>query len=133
MPFIFVYGTLRADEVNDIRCTASRHGLPEPGSRGWGTVAGVLYDFGDYPGLVPDTGATLVLGEVYEIDLLLIPVLDMIEEVYPGRPSLFLRTVLTVCCDDGPIDCIVYPVQADAVGAMSRIDSGDWVRYRLMR
>ncbi|HVK52722.1 MAG TPA: gamma-glutamylcyclotransferase family protein [Pseudoxanthomonas sp.] len=133
MPYIFVYGTLRADEVNDIHRAAARHGLPAPRAMGQGSVSGALYDFGDYPGLVPDAAAASVIGEVYEIDAQLIPVLDDIEEIHPGRPSLFLRTALLVRCGDAFIDCIVYPVHAEAVGAALRIAEGDWVRHRLTR
>ncbi|WP_428853044.1 gamma-glutamylcyclotransferase family protein [Imbroritus primus] len=133
MPFIFVYGTLRTGESNDIHRAAARHSLPAPTLIGAGTVRGELVDMGDYPGLIPDTTASPVSGEVYEIDATLIPVLDAIEEVYPGRLSLFLRTVLPVQCGEASIDCIVYPVHADAVALATRIAGGDWIRHRLAR
>lgn len=133
MSFIFVYGTLRSGEANDIHRAAVAHRLPVPLLLGPGTVRGVLVDLGDYPGLIPNTAAGPVLGEVYEIDPRLIPVLDAIEEVYPGRPSLFLRTVLPVQCGKTSIDCIVYPVHADAVALTIQIAGGDWVRHRLAR
>ncbi|KNH03982.1 hypothetical protein BRCH_04261 [Candidatus Burkholderia brachyanthoides] len=78
-----VYGTLRAGEINDINraAGADRHGLR----------TGRLFDFGSYPGLVLDEHGAPVRGDVYQIEDALVPVLDEIEEVYPGVEGLFPR------------------------------------------
>jgi gamma-glutamylcyclotransferase (GGCT)/AIG2-like uncharacterized protein YtfP len=44
---VFVYGTLRAGEVNDIRAAATRHGIAPPTLIGTASVRGRLFDFGD--------------------------------------------------------------------------------------
>ena len=64
---VFVYGTLRRGEQRDINLLT-----PAPRWLGSASVEGVLYDLGEYPGLVlgrePVPGQTKVKGEVYEID-----------------------------------------------------------------
>lgn len=130
---VFVYGTLRADEINDIRRAAERHGVAAPRWLGKACVRGRLYDFGSYPGFVPDADADVVHGDVYAIDDALLPVLDEIEEVYPGRPGLFLRDTTTVELNGDALECIFYPVDASAVSDRARIDCGDWVEHRRSR
>jgi len=133
MPRVFVYGTLRAGEVNDLNRAAARHGIAAPMLIGTGVLAGRLYDFGTYPGLVPDAAAGPVTGDLYDIPDALLPVLDEIEEVYPGQATLFLRESCIVDCNGAPIECLLYPVADAAVAGLARIDSGDWVAYRKAR
>ncbi|AQV94478.1 gamma-glutamylcyclotransferase [Cupriavidus necator] len=130
MPRVFVYGTLRAGEVNDLNAAAQRHGIAAPTLLGTGTVAGRLYDFGTYPGLVLDAGSGQVVGDIYEIPDALLPVLDEIEEVYPGQAALFVREEQAVLHNGQPVACLLYPVAESAVATLPRIDSGDWVAYR---
>jgi gamma-glutamylcyclotransferase (GGCT)/AIG2-like uncharacterized protein YtfP len=131
---VFVYGTLRAGEANDIHLAARRHGVAEPVLTGTGHVRGRLYDFGTYPGLVLDPEATPVRGDVYQVDAALIPVLDEIEDVFPGVEGLFRsgRIDITVDSEGGGqvIDCLIYPVGDNAVAGLTRIEEGDWVAYR---
>jgi len=134
MALVFVYGTLRAGEVNDLNTAARRHGIAVPQWLGSGTVAGRLYDFGSHPGLVPDAGAGPVLGDIYAIDEALVPVLDEIEEIYPGQATLFVRTEMPVSRADGELlSCLIYPVDANAVVSLPHIEGGDWVAYRKAR
>ncbi|UDM51796.1 gamma-glutamylcyclotransferase [Cupriavidus sp. MP-37] len=133
MPRVFVYGTLRAGEVNDLNAAARRHGIAAPTLLGTAAVAGRLYDFGTYPGLVPDAGGGPVVGDIYEIAEALLPVLDEIEEVYPGQATLFVREEQAVQLDGQPVACLLYPVADAAVATLPRIDSGDWVAYRRAR
>jgi gamma-glutamylcyclotransferase (GGCT)/AIG2-like uncharacterized protein YtfP len=134
MQHVFVYGTLRAGEANDIHRAASRHGIAEPMLVGVGHTRGRLYDFGAYPGLVLDPDAGPVRGDVYRIDAALIPVLDEIEEVFPGIEGLFRSVRIQIMVNnDGrkqPIDCLVYPVGEHVVAGLTRIEEGDWVAYR---
>jgi gamma-glutamylcyclotransferase (GGCT)/AIG2-like uncharacterized protein YtfP len=131
---VFVYGTLRAGEANDIHLAASRHGIADPALMGIGHVNGRLYDFGSYPGLVLDPGADPVRGDIYRIDAALIPVLDEIEEVFPGVEGLFRSARIDVSLnhdgDEQVIDCLIYPVGENAVAGLTRIEQGDWVAYR---
>jgi gamma-glutamylcyclotransferase (GGCT)/AIG2-like uncharacterized protein YtfP len=130
---VFIYGTLRANEINDIHCTAERSGVAEPRWLGNASVRGRLYDFGPYPGLVPDAGPDVVYGDVYAIDDVLLSVLDEIEEVYPGRPGLFLRDTLAIDLDGVPLDCVFYPIEASLAAGRARIECGDWVAHRRNR
>jgi gamma-glutamylcyclotransferase (GGCT)/AIG2-like uncharacterized protein YtfP len=133
MRYVFVYGTLRAGEINDIGRAAARHGIEAPRLVGTAAVRGRLYDFGAYPGLVLDAAAGPVRGDVYEIDDALVPVLDEIEEVYPGVEGLFKSREVTVVADGRNVTCLYYPVDAESVAGVPRIAIGDWVEYRLAR
>lgn len=133
MPKVFVYGTLRAGEVNDLNTAAHRHGIAAPTLLGTGTIAGRLYDFGTYPGLVLDPTASPAVGDIYDVPEALLPVLDEIEEVYPGQASLFVREEQAVLHQGQPVDCLLYPVADAAVTGLPCINSGDWVAYRKAR
>ncbi len=133
MPLVFVYGTLRAGEINDLNAAARRHGIAAPRLVGSGYVSGRLYDFGSYPGYVPAPEGGRVVGDIYEIDPALVPVLDEIEEVYPGQASLFVRVEHPVECPDGAVSCLLYPVGEHAVAGLPAIPDGDWIRYRRAR
>jgi len=152
--YVFVYGTLRRGEINDIALAAARQGLPVPRLAGLAGVPGVLYDFGDWPGLADDAQAPPVAGEVYEIDPRLLPVLDEIEEYAPGRDCLFVRRRVTLALDApagsaetpagragkeaagdgaGRVDCWYYPIDLRLAGRAQRTQARDWVAYRLER
>ncbi|PTB19912.1 gamma-glutamylcyclotransferase [Trinickia symbiotica] len=133
MRYVFVYGTLRAGEINDIERAAARHGIEAPRLVGTAAIRGRLYDFGAYPGLVLDAAAGPVRGDVYEIDDALVPVLDEIEEVYPGVDGLFKSREVTVAADGRNVTCLYYRVDAESVAGLPRIAIGDWVEYRLAR
>lgn len=133
MRYVFVYGTLRAGEVNDIGQAATRSRLAAPRLIGGASVPGRLYDFGNYPGLVPDSAGGLVHGDVYEIDEVLVSVLDEIEEVYPGVEGLFRSREISVVVDGHALQCLFYSVGAESVVGLPRIENGDWVAYRLAR
>ncbi|CAG2139813.1 gamma-glutamylcyclotransferase family protein [Ralstonia mannitolilytica] len=130
---VFVYGTLRAGEANDLRVAAAARGIPEPELLGSASLHGRLYDFGAYPGLVLDPTGTAVRGDIYRIDAALVPVLDEIEEVYPGGDALFVRENHAVVLGGSTVDCIVYPVSAQHVAGRPVITGGDWVAHRLAR
>ena len=130
MQKVFVYGTLRAGEVNDIGAAAARHDIAAPTWLGATSVRGRLFDFGSYPGLVVDAGGVPVRGDVYEVDDALVAVLDEIEAVYPGVEGLFRARQLTIDVGGTPLDCLIYPVAADAVKGLPEIASGDWVEHR---
>jgi gamma-glutamylcyclotransferase (GGCT)/AIG2-like uncharacterized protein YtfP len=137
MQYVFVYGTLRAGESNDINRAAERNGIAAPVLIGSGHINGRLYDFDAYPGLVLDSAAGPVHGDIYRIDETLVPVLDEIEDIVPGVIGLYRSERLQVRVEvDGRaqvIDCLVYPVSEDAVEGLPRIDNGDWLVYRRAR
>ncbi|VVE24199.1 gamma-glutamylcyclotransferase family protein [Pandoraea terrigena] len=137
--YVFVYGTLRAGEINDVTYAAERHGIEAPVYVGTTSLGGRLYDFGDYPGMVFDAAAGdghivgRVTGDVYRIAAALVPVLDEIEAVYPGEAGLFVRELHDVACEGATYPCIVYPVSESAVSQLPQIAGGDWVSYRHAR
>jgi gamma-glutamylcyclotransferase (GGCT)/AIG2-like uncharacterized protein YtfP len=137
MQHVFVYGTLRAGETNDINSAAEKHGIALPQLIGAAYVQGRLFDFGNYPGLVLDAGGAPIRGDVYLIEDALIPVLDEIEEVYPGVEGLFRphRFHVDVVLQNAQtrLDCLIYPVGETAVTGLQRIESGDWVKHRATR
>lgn len=133
MKYVFIYGTLRAGEINDIGGAAARHGIAAPQFVGRAAVAGRLYDFGDYPGLVQDEAAGPVRGDVYAIEDALVPVLDAIEGVQAGVDSLFKSRAISVPVAGRMLACFFYPVEHASVEGRPRIEAGDWISYRLAR
>jgi len=137
MQHVFVYGTLRAGEVNDINRAAQRHAMAAPQWIGAAHVRGRLFDFGAYPGLVLDEAGAPIRGDVYWIEDALVPVLDEIEEVYPGVEGLFrshrVHVEVEMEGEATHVDCLMYPVTASAVQGLPRIEGGDWVTHRAAR
>jgi gamma-glutamylcyclotransferase (GGCT)/AIG2-like uncharacterized protein YtfP len=130
MQNVFVYGTLRAGEINDIGAAATLYDITAPTLIGSATLRGRLFDFGAYPGFVPDDAGIHVRGDVYEIHDDLVAVLDEIEQVYPGVEGLFVPRHVTVEVEGTPMTCRYYPVQRDAVKGLPEIHCGDWVTHR---
>lgn len=130
---VFVYGTLRAGESNDIARAAARHRIAEPLRLGQATVRGRLIDFGAYPGLIADPAGMPVLGEVYRIAPALVPVLDEIEEIVPGRAGMFLRRALRVDIEGRQLDAFYYPIDASFAAGGIPTDANDWIAYRKAR
>ena len=124
---VFVYGTLRQGEARDIN---RLH--PAPRRLGTARVAGMLYNLGQYPGLLTgDVGS--VHGEVYEISAELERLLDQIEEVWPQPSGEYIKRerVLRLDQTHEEIRCIVYEVSADRLADALLIAGGDWVVFRL--
>jgi gamma-glutamylcyclotransferase (GGCT)/AIG2-like uncharacterized protein YtfP len=130
---VFVYGTLRAGEINDISVVASKHDISAPALIGTATLVGRLYDFGAYPGLVIDSNGVPVVDEVYEVGDALVPVLDEIERVYPGVEGLFCAREAMIVVGGTTLPCRLYPVSKKVVTGLTEIRSGDWVAYRRTR
>lgn len=134
--YVFVYGTLRAGEINDLAQAAARRGLPPARHVGAATVPGMLVDFGDWPGLLPVADGRRVLGDIYEVDPALVALMDEIEEYAPGRPGCFVRRpVLARPLAPGaaPVACQYYPIDPAWRGTAADIDGDDWVAYRQAR
>lgn len=136
---VFVYGTLRRGESNDIGRLR-----PAPVWVGMARVRGSLFDLGPYPGLclessgpAPDGGQHGdVSGEVYRITPEIEAVLDRIEEVAPEPSGEYLRRTVRVqllAARPSVLECLVYELAADRVYGRTRIPVGDWVAWRLQR
>lgn len=147
---VFVYGTLRRGEVNDINRLR-----PPARYLGFGRLAGALYQLGWYPGLrLAASGegqGAPVVGEVYEIDPLLEPQLDAIEEIRGEAEDEYRKVLVTVelladpnavgpvgasreagnlgdCAGTSSVRALVYEVQWHRIQGAPRIASGDWLR-----
>ena len=138
---VFVYGTLRRGEQRDINLLK-----PAPHWMGRASVAGVLYDLGDYPGLRLCTSPTAqqrVEGEVYEISHELERLLDEIEEVSVQPAAEYVRRHVVVQllrqaqtqgdATTTGLNCLVYEVAHDRIVRCPVIADGDWVSYRQQR
>ncbi len=123
---VFVYGTLRRGDVRDITCLR-----PAPQFIGMGSVAGVLYDLGPYPGAVLG-GAGRVAGEVYAISAGLERLLDEIEEVWPQQSGEYSKREVAVQMDDAAAGdvrwCLVYEINPERLAGCPVITGGDWRR-----
>ena len=126
---VFVYGTLRRGDDNDITRL-----LPAPRLVGHAHVAGTLHHLGAYPGIVLG-GPGRVLGEVYAITPALEATLDEIECLYSERTDEYFKRAIyiDVQLPGGAIErvrCICYEYNRARVGEAPVIASGDWVRDR---
>ncbi|HSV54561.1 MAG TPA: gamma-glutamylcyclotransferase family protein [Burkholderiaceae bacterium] len=121
---VFVYGTLRRGDDNDITKLQ-----PAPRFVGPAAIAGTMYHLGGYPGVVLG-GSGTVVGEVYAIEPALERVLDEIEELYPQQTDEYFKR--SVCVEVGAqrIDCMVYEINPRYAAGARTIPGGDWVRGR---
>lgn len=131
--YVFVYGTLRSGEINDLAVAAGRRGLPQPRYVGKAAVHGTLYDFGDWPGLVEDAAGPAIGGDVYEIDQALLALMDEIEEYDPDGGSCFVRRQARLAVGNQDLDCFYYPIDPGHIGTAIRLDGTDWILHRRQR
>ena len=128
---VFVYGTLRGGEANDVNRLA-----PAPRFLGFGVVEGGLFDFGRHPGIVLRDGASRVLGEIYACAPELVRTLDDIELHYPEQPGLYRQAWRDVACAGRAVRCLVYELTDEGVSSLGRFPPAelvDWVSWRLSR
>ncbi|MFN4361786.1 MAG: gamma-glutamylcyclotransferase [Hylemonella sp.] len=119
---VFVYGTLRRGEANDIN---RLH--PPPQFLGQARIHGALYDLGPYPGVILG-GEGWVLGEVYAISAALEQQLDVIEEIAPAPSGEYARRHLEVEVAGRLLRCLVYEIHPARVHGRARIPGGDWLQ-----
>lgn len=122
MRHVFVYGTLRRGEVNDIN-----HQLPAPQFIGDSSVAGSLYPLGWYPGLVLG-GPGRVVGEVYAVSPDLETRLDEIEGLLPEPSGEYIKRELAFEVQGRSLDCFVYEIAPALVSHLVPMAEGDWLR-----
>lgn len=135
--YVFVYGTLRAGEINDLAQAAARRALPPARHLGAATVPGALVDFGDWPGLVPVRDGRRVRGDIYAVCPALLALMDEIEEYAPGRPGCFVRRPVLARPLAPPgaaaVACQSYPIDPAWRGAAPDVAADDWIAYRQAR
>lgn len=124
--FVFIYGTLRRGERNDITQLK-----PEPCYVGHAALAGTLYHLGAYPGLLlagANSAATDVVGEVYAIAPALEARLDEIEGILPQGGGEYAKRECLVELAGQLIACLVYEINPERLHGRPVIADGDWVR-----
>ena len=124
---VFVYGTLRCGDDNDITRLK-----PEPVFVGSAVITGTLYDLGAYPGIRLD-GEGLVQGEVYAIAPELEVQLDEIEELYPQQRDEYFKRIVPVAVQERTFACIVYEINPKYVVGRAILPGGDWARERRLK
>jgi gamma-glutamylcyclotransferase (GGCT)/AIG2-like uncharacterized protein YtfP len=120
---VAVYGSLRTG--------CSLPNQPDLASRlrplGRCVIGGLLYDLGDYPGLVPGDGR--VVGELYEPrDAAVLELLDLYEQYDPLHPSRSEYVRRAVRLIEPPVDAWVYYFVGDTRGR-SRVSCADWLDH----
>jgi gamma-glutamylcyclotransferase (GGCT)/AIG2-like uncharacterized protein YtfP len=124
---IFVYGTLRKDARGQVLSPLCRGW----DFRGYGTVPGVLYDFGAYPGAVPtDDTARRIRGELYLLPnpAEMLPPIDRYEgcSEEDDRPHEFERELVDVDLEDGSVErAWIYWYRPEPLGRL--LGSGDYL------
>ena len=128
-PFhVFVYGTLRRGQSNDITLLE-----PAPEFVAEASVGGVLYCMGWYPGLVLSREGE-VRGEVYRIDALLERELDQIEGLLPEPTGEYFKRTITVAAGGQNLECLLYEVNPSFLeGGMEKLAEGDWCLFHAAR
>jgi gamma-glutamylcyclotransferase (GGCT)/AIG2-like uncharacterized protein YtfP len=120
--FVFVYGTLRKGQRNDINFFH-----PQPHYIGTAWVKGQLYSRGWYPGIRLN-GEQAVTGEVYKVSAQVLVQLDTLEEVAPVPSGEYQRVQVEVDCAGHKLVCEIYELSADFAAQSTVIDEGDWVK-----
>ena len=127
MRYVFVYGTLRRGEANEI--TQLR---PTPIWVGYGAIAGTMFHIDSYPGVALG-GTTPVVGEVYGVEPALEARMDQIETEFPGRPDEYIKREVQITVEGKAFDCFMYEMVAKYTVGMPIIASGDWAKDKEAR
>jgi len=122
--YVFVYGTLRKGDDNDITRL-------QPATRyiGEGFTAGTMYHLGRYPGVVLG-GSGEVRGEVYAITPELEVILDEIESIYPQQSDEYFKRAIRVAVQGQVLDCLVYEINPRYAEGKPVMAGGDWCKGR---
>jgi gamma-glutamylcyclotransferase (GGCT)/AIG2-like uncharacterized protein YtfP len=125
--YLFAYGTLQPGLAPTKIARVAAKLLPV----GEGSVRGVLYDLGGYPGAVADPNAnSKILGTVMELpeDDGLLARLDAYEGFNPQSPatSEYIRELQVVeLKTGGTVECWFYRYNRKPKDA-DRVESGEW-------
>jgi gamma-glutamylcyclotransferase (GGCT)/AIG2-like uncharacterized protein YtfP len=121
--FVFVYGTLRKGQRNDINLYQ-----PQPLYIGSAMVKGQLFSRGWYPGIRLG-GEQSVVGEVYQVSAQLLAQLDILEEVAPVPSGEYQRIQIGVECAGQQLGCDIYELSEFCAAQSTPIEEGDWVKF----
>lgn len=126
---LFVYGTLRRGSPHPMRAVLERQTVWEGPAR----MAGLLYDAGTYPGLVPDPlKRNWVVGDLYRVREpdTLFPMLDEYEGCGAEETHPEYRRVrrLAHAGRRAPCPAWVYVYDRPVTG-LARVTSGDYWKH----
>lgn len=116
---IFIYGSLRRGSVASMSIR-----FPHSQFVTEAKVNGRLYDLGDFPGLLLDESASTVVGEVYEVDGVILKDLDDFE-----RSSNYVRKQVEASLGEDKKMCWTYEPNPEFYSLSTLIKSGDWIEY----
>ncbi len=112
---LFVYGTLRSGGSNHHLLKTATVVAKDICLCGY-----AMYNFGPYPFVEPSAEAeSMIYGEIYEIPLELLPILDRLEDI---EHELYERIY------DSRIEAWLYVSGKNAPHNLPKIKSGDWFR-----
>ena len=116
---VFVYGSLKRGNASEMSVR-----FPDATYLAEGRVHGRLYDLGAYPGLLLDGSASMVTGEVYEVNDDTLHRLDEFE-----LTSDYSRKQVEVQFGSEHTKCWIYVPERDAefFSDYKLIESGDWI------
>ncbi len=120
---VFVYGTLRIGQRNDINLKT-----PPPLFVGMAKVKGQLYSRGWYPGIRLG-GEQWVQGEVYDIPPALLAQLDELEEIAPVPSGEYQRVRTEVACGEHKLVCEIYELTTEFATRSQLLAQGNWLAY----
>ncbi len=136
---VFVYGTLRRGQRNDIARIAVDD--PAPILLGFASIDGAMFDLGEYPGAILGTevkGSAQILGEVYRVTPDVELRLDVLEELLPEPTGEYFKREIEVGLSASPdgahvegplVRCFVYEINGNRVTEARVIAHGDWAAY----
>jgi gamma-glutamylcyclotransferase (GGCT)/AIG2-like uncharacterized protein YtfP len=121
---LFVYGTLRPDLGHPMALRLAAAGL----ALGPAWIEGLMYDLGEFPGVIAQPGAARVHGLLFALPAThpLWHDLDDYEDVRGGTGAFALETVRAwSCATDAWIDAVTYVYRGGMEG-MPVVAGGDW-------
>ncbi len=122
---LFVYGSLREGAKHEMFEVLREHGTPAGPAR----VRGRLYVVDWYPGLVLDTSAGWVVGELWtSVASEAWTILDFYEgcSAEDPQPHEFVRRESAVDTAGGPVRARLYEFARD-VGRLEPVPGGNWL------
>jgi gamma-glutamylcyclotransferase (GGCT)/AIG2-like uncharacterized protein YtfP len=116
---VFIYGSLRRGAARPMSTS-----FPSSKFVADAKVSGRLFDLGPYPGLLLDESASLVTGEVYEVDDETLHQLDDFE-----ASSHYVRKQVAISFLDQRRMGWTYAPGPEFYSPETLITSGDWLEY----
>jgi gamma-glutamylcyclotransferase (GGCT)/AIG2-like uncharacterized protein YtfP len=126
--FLFVYGTL-LQPGNEFAEYLNQHCKFISS----GKIKGLLYDIGEYPGALTDSGeGRYIYGNIFGMDEpdSILKVIDDYEGIggLYGHPQEYIRKQVDILTDNGNVSCWMY-IYNLPVDTYNQIPEGDYIQY----